>query len=472
MISGDKTGYVQNQEQSCRSISLGKKIKGFKMNESQYQISNAHVKGLPESDSYKQMATIYKGFKEIQTRQKQRGLNDFNLFTTLLNKTDEVRLHSRFLASLLNPKGFHYQDSLFLEIFLALYKPIDFSFEVSNASVYREHENIDLYLSDGNNHIIIENKIYASDQKAQIERYIKSVQGSNPEANDDEQEMNIWVIYLTIDRERPSAFSLGNYQLNTELSELSNGSHKTFYSNLHYSVKSKYTIMKWLNSSLAEVENLQDLSFAIKQYVEVVEKLTGNYRSKVMTLTDYINELSFEDRQAFLITASEVTKALPDLKNQQVEQFFNQLQMRCNEFLPADWSVEMRFERLSKKWGYPFRLHNPKNELWIALEFNKKNYNSIRIGVVRKKQSINIAQVISNEDIQHQLKPLRSKYKKFPQNEWWLTYESIKMDLWAEILKHGEEHMLNLLENRFKQLVEDFAAICDLTRKEVDQNSP
>lgn len=443
------------------------------MNDSTYQISNTHVKGLPESDPYKKMATIYKNFKETQTRQKQRGLNDFNLFTTLLNKTDEVRLHSRFLASLLNPKGFHYQDSLFLEIFLALYKPVDFSFDVSNASVYREHEHIDLYLSDGNNHIIIENKIYAGDQKAQIERYIKSVQGSQPEANFDDGQMNIWVIYLTIDRERPSAFSLGNYQLNTELSELSNGSHKTFYSNLHYSVKSKHTIMKWLNSSLAEVENLQDLSFAIKQYMEVVAKLTGNYRSKVMTLTDYINELSFEDRQAFLITASEVTKALPDLKNQQIEQFFNHLQMRLEKFKPADWSVEMDFERLSKTLeGYPFRLHNSENALWIALEFKNPEFNSIQMGVVRKNKSIDIAQVISTEEIQQQLEPLRNKYKKFPQNQWWLAYERIKMDLWAEILKHGEEQVLNLLENRFKQLVDDFAAICDLTRTEVDENSP
>lgn len=439
------------------------------MNESQYQISKTHLKGQLESASYKQMATIYKNFKETQARQKQRGLNDFNLFTTLLNKTDEVRLHSRFLASLLNPKGFHYQDSLFLEIFLALYKPIDFSFEVSKASVYREYENIDLYLSDGNNHIIIENKIYAGDQKAQIERYIKSVQGFKPEAIFDDEQMNIWVIYLTIDRERPSLFSLGNYQLNTELSELSNGSHKTFYSNLHYSVKSKNTIMKWLNNSLAEVENLQDLSFAIKQYMEVIEKLTGNYRSKVMTLTDYINELSFEDRQAFLMTATEITKALPDLKNQQVEQFFNQLQTRLEKFLPADWSVGMDFEGLSKKWGYPLRLFNRKNALWIALEFNNTDFDSITIGVVRKRQSIDIAQVISKEDIQQQLEPLRSKYKRFPQSQWWLTYEYIKIDLWTEILKHGEEEMLNRLEIRFKQLVDDFASICDLTRTESDE---
>ena len=68
--------------------------------------------------AYSDMAFLFQEYQDYRAKQKRRGLNDFNLFTTLLNKGDEVRLHSRFIASLLNPKGLHYQDSLFLEIFL------------------------------------------------------------------------------------------------------------------------------------------------------------------------------------------------------------------------------------------------------------------------------------------------------------------------------------------------------------------
>jgi len=47
----------------------------------------------------------YKNFKELQKRQKRRGLNDFNLLTTVLKYSDEVRVHSRIIVELLNPKG-------------------------------------------------------------------------------------------------------------------------------------------------------------------------------------------------------------------------------------------------------------------------------------------------------------------------------------------------------------------------------
>jgi len=41
----------------------------------------------------------------------------FNIFTTLLKAHDEVRLHTRFLHCLLDPKGFHDCDSRFLDLF-------------------------------------------------------------------------------------------------------------------------------------------------------------------------------------------------------------------------------------------------------------------------------------------------------------------------------------------------------------------
>lgn len=433
------------------------------MSESEKIRGSNGAKKCSKSASYKATASIYRNFKEEQTEQKQRGLNDYNLFTTLLKKTDEVRLHSRFIASLLDPKGLHYQDSLFLEIFLSLYKPANFNFNSKSASVFREYENIDLYLTDGNNHIIIENKIYAGDQKAQIERYVETIQKHESLDNFEDEEMNIWVVYLTIDRDSPSEYSLGSYRLNTNLDELHNDFHRVFYSNLHYTVNSPNRIVDWLKKCLEEVKNLQDLSFSIKQYIEVVEKLTGIYRSKVMTLKEFIDGLSADERQDFLITATEISKEIPDVKSQHIEIFFEKLESKLSDYLPDGWSVECNPKNLHKRCGYPFRICNHDNAFWIALEFKNDEYKTITIGVVRKNRSINIAQAISNENVLQQLEPLKSKYKKLPHNGWWLTYEDIKIDLWAEIIKRGEEPTLDLLTNRLKQLVHDFAAICDLT---------
>nr|WP_314070834.1 PD-(D/E)XK nuclease family protein [uncultured Campylobacter sp.] len=49
---------------------------------------------------------------------KLRGNNDYNLFLALFDTSDEVRLHSRFICSLLEPNSPHYQKELFLELFI------------------------------------------------------------------------------------------------------------------------------------------------------------------------------------------------------------------------------------------------------------------------------------------------------------------------------------------------------------------
>ena len=97
----------------------------------------------------------YTKFKSIQEQQKKRGLNDYNLFTSLLDKSDEVRLHTRFICSLLNPEGNHFQDDLFLEKFISAVGINNFGLNTKNAKVFREYEYIDLYITDGDKHIII-----------------------------------------------------------------------------------------------------------------------------------------------------------------------------------------------------------------------------------------------------------------------------------------------------------------------------
>jgi len=64
-------------------------------------------------EEYKDFFEKIKIFKNEQNKQKQRGLNNYNILTSVLNKSDEVRLHSRMIFSLLNPNGTHYQSSYF-----------------------------------------------------------------------------------------------------------------------------------------------------------------------------------------------------------------------------------------------------------------------------------------------------------------------------------------------------------------------
>ena len=83
------------------------------------------------------------------------------------------------IASLLDPSGEHYQSNLFLDKFLEVLNVPEFQIDSEKCSVYREYKNIDLYITDSNKHIIMENKIYARDQKEQIKRYIEIIKKEN-----------------------------------------------------------------------------------------------------------------------------------------------------------------------------------------------------------------------------------------------------------------------------------------------------
>lgn len=134
-----------------------------------------------------QVRIVSRKIKEQRKEKFERGEN-YNIFYDLGFMSDEVHLHSMFLANLLNPKGSHGQRGKFLEAFL---KMLQKSFpaisadrlvlDTANASVEvekyigRQTDNeggrIDIYLTDGKHSIIIENKIYAVDQHHQMLRY-------------------------------------------------------------------------------------------------------------------------------------------------------------------------------------------------------------------------------------------------------------------------------------------------------------
>ena len=133
------------------------------------------------------------------------------MFSALNMCSDEVRLHSRLLATLLNPKANHGLESEFLKSFLiALGLPEDYITYCKEQIVERTigevteatGGRIDIILEDRGHAVIIENKIYAGDQPNQLLRYynygVKTF-GEN----------NFKLVYLTLYGNEPSPDSLG-----------------------------------------------------------------------------------------------------------------------------------------------------------------------------------------------------------------------------------------------------------------------
>lgn len=115
---------------------------------------------------------------------KEKGDN-YNLFQVINMTSDETRVHSAMIADLLNPKGKHQMGDIFLRLFIHCLKTQQLNHELSftynkakvecekyiGPKMEKSGGRLDIYLTDGVNHIIIENKIYAADQKNQLLRY-------------------------------------------------------------------------------------------------------------------------------------------------------------------------------------------------------------------------------------------------------------------------------------------------------------
>ena len=287
----------------------------------------------PDSAVYDDFFQRVEHVLERQEQQKSRGLNDYNIFTSLLKAHDEVRLHSRFLYSLLNPDGVHYQGTLFLELFLNVIGLSDFGLDLRQAAVHVEHDNIDLYVTDGERHVIIENKIWAEDQPCQIIRYINSiVKDGNDLVIDNVNNIaqidgdGVRVVYLTArnDKYVPTGHLVEDGYILADPDTLHDGLNN--YRARFHRITYEDDITRWLQVAQHEVSNLSNLNLVIDQYREVVQRLYRKYEGKVMTFEHYL----FDGEGAKLDTlrlALGLEKELVTIRARAFYEFFNTLSL-------------------------------------------------------------------------------------------------------------------------------------------------
>ena len=130
-----------------------------------------------------QVSVIIEEEKKLRQHKYDSG-ETFNVFEVLRLQRDEVRLHSSFIAALLDPKGPHGLKTKLLESFLQVMKADDILIDLDTVHVEREMfigqisksggegGRMDIVLMDKHrNAIVIENKIDAKDQPKQLLRY-------------------------------------------------------------------------------------------------------------------------------------------------------------------------------------------------------------------------------------------------------------------------------------------------------------
>lgn len=215
--------------------------------------------------------------------QKLKELDTFNIFTILLNATDEVNLHSQFLFTLLNPNGSHKKDIDFLKIFVQICGIEDF--RLNDVKVFKEYKKIDLLIRNKKQAIIVENKINASDQDKQLERYYEILKKES--VND------IKIVYLTLEGREPSEISLGTLQEKPDLDKL--------LVNISY----KYHVKTWIGECIKVAALHSSLRETLNQYQKLIGELTGTTMARQEYL-EIIELLSHNDNilQAHKITSN------------------------------------------------------------------------------------------------------------------------------------------------------------------------
>ena len=363
---------------------------------------------------------LCKSYAETRRSQMQRGLNDFNVFTCLLEKHDEVKLHSRFIHSLLDINGAHGQGDFFLGLFLKECKldklDDDEGMDLKNCRVHKEYNNIDLYMTDGSRHIIIENKIYAGPQDRQIERYIETIKEENPD--DDDLSGNLVVVYLSLDRDGPHKDSLGKYEIvkneiGKEIDEAKEAEKYKFLS-IHYDQE----ILGWIRSCKTQVSNITNLSIGLTQYEEVILSLYGRKEDKLMNLKDYIEQHHEGNELAVVRNLREVNREYARLRESYIQQVLKESRKLLDEKITGDWKVYSHDTPSTLIAITQSELKEP------ALAFrvmSYKDYSFSEYGVGRASKTVDLSWLKDNDAMKGELDKIEQKLSRsvFPVSPMW-----------------------------------------------------
>ena len=258
----------------------------------------------------------------------------FNVFSVLRSEHDEVNLHSRFLAALLDHRKSPGKTRENLADFLQQLKISDFDHD--RASVHREWNNIDLLVRDRSSMqaVIIENKIWAADQPRQLERYAEEMRkrGYKPH-----------VLYLTPDGREASKDSAGDIHCRP------------------ISYRDDF-FLRWLKGCQERAYDEPELRESVAQYIRLIKKLTGTDSSEA-----YMNELKELCRQdKNILLVHDLGEAMAEAKISLLKELWKEIEKGLPADLPAkSEDSDISEERIRKfvTWQRNYNYHGLYFEL-------------------------------------------------------------------------------------------------------------
>ena len=235
-------------------------------------------------------------------------------------------MHSNVIYSLIDPNGLHYQDDLFLKIFIKDVLEInDFGdiLSVQAEESTNENRRVDFTIKSNNYYIGIEMKVDASDLENQISHYYDDLK--EKASKDSNQEVIIY--YLT---KNGKDASLNSHNNKLEYKRISFENH----------------ILTWIENCQKEVKNITNLNEAFENYKDIVKKITNKYKGRVMLLEDELlkNEKYYELAREISEAFQKAKYAKRIEKINSIIKLLEQKNLSFINYLPKDVMIDILSE--------------------------------------------------------------------------------------------------------------------------------
>jgi hypothetical protein len=346
---------------------------------------------------------------------------NYNVFEILDVRSDELS-HSKILADLLNPKGSHCCGEVFLKLFFEKFLQNKSNIDFSKCQVYKEYSTgygrLDIYIDCSNFGIVIENKIYASDQYEQLKRYNKFLNEKFKEEN--------YVFYLTLDGKEAEEHSGGDVG----------------YISLSY----RNDILNWLELCQKEVFNKPLIRETLEQYKNLLKILTHQTRSKEMS-EEIIRKIT--ESVANYKSAVEIYSNLREARKKILYGYLiNPLSKWAEEEPYGLKNFTYDHGRSFDAQWFGFVYYKEEWEICIKFQFKEKYNEGLCYGLGKRYEGIN-----NMANWVEKLKENGKKDAKDAKWEIWIENFPIYRDLLSELIE-DTEGVLALFKEKIKEMME------------------
>ena len=367
---------------------------------------------------------------------------DFNIFSVLRAETDEVNLHSRFLAALLRHRKSSDPILRNLEDFLRDVVDIG-DFRLDGVEIERERHGIDILIRNPTSReaVVIENKIWARDQHRQLVRYAEQMENDSYCVR--------CLLYLTLDGHSPDEESSGGRQV----------------------VLASYReIIRWLERCQERAYDEPALRESVDQYIHLVRKLTGtDLEGTYMTA---LKELILENNN--LVLVHDLSEAMFEAKVSLLTKFWGEIDVKARKRIPSlpkkttDSSSADDIRRYLERQAGPRRYVSlqcgigPGSSLGVGVGSHAVGVgrDCIRFGIRCKKKSY-------PQEHERLRKHVAGLTSSFEPNDWWPWYDYDRLRV---NFKHpARDHLEMLADNKARaeyvdEVVDNLSMVWDKVR--------